>query len=90
MECKKKLKKVDVDARDLLELIHWARRYADMRCTWVPGDFNKIYDKIIIKNPWITDLEFVDKYLTENGRYFPYAVHGNFKEINDEIQSRCF
>lgn len=74
----KKLRKVCVKADHLLELIHWARRYADRRCTWVPNDFNKIYDEIMTQHPFLKDHEFKDKTLTENGKYFPYAKDGNF------------
>lgn len=42
---KKKLKKVSILTEHLIELIHWARRYADRRSTYVPSEFNKIYNQ---------------------------------------------
>ncbi len=39
---RKTLEKVSIKGEYLLELIHWARRYADRRSTFVPSDFNKI------------------------------------------------
>lgn len=90
MRPKQKLKKVSISANDLIELIHWARRYADCRVTWVPNDFNKIYDRIMDEYPFMKEYEFIDESLTENGKYFPYAKDGKFLEIHEEFQSRCF
>lgn len=70
---------VSIDARNLLELIHWARRYADKRCTYVPDDFNRIYNEIMSQYPLLKEHEFLDKTLAEDGKYFPYATIGIVK-----------
>lgn len=79
MKAKEKKEKVIIDTKHLLELIHWARRYADMRCTYVPSDFNRIYDSIMKEYPYLKSMEFKDETLIENGRFFPYATDGDYK-----------
>lgn len=86
----KKPKKVSVDCESLLELIHWARRYVDGRYTGVSSDFNRIYDQIMNENKALKDDEFIDETLVEKGKYFPYAVEGDFSSLTRKIQSRCF
>lgn len=80
VKTKKKLRKVSIKGSDLLELIHWARRYADRRSTFVPSDFNRIYDEIMTQYPFLKEHEFIDETLSENGRYFPYAQDGDYNE----------
>lgn len=80
MKPNKKLRKVSISGTDLLELIHWARRYADRRCTFVPKEFNRIYVDIITKYPFLKEHEFIDKTLTENGKFFPFAQDGMYSE----------
>lgn len=80
MSNKKKLKKVSIRGDHLLELIHWARRYADRRCTFVPLEFNRIYDEIMDKYPFLKEHEFHDKTLTSDGKFFPYAQDGMYNE----------
>lgn len=38
---------IEIEERDLLDLIHWARRYCDGRMTYAPSSFNKIYQRLI-------------------------------------------
>jgi hypothetical protein len=85
----KKLKKVSVSGEKLLKLIHWSRRYVDMRLTWVPNEFNEIYDEIMEQYPFLSEHEFRDETLFENGKHFPYATNGDFEETTKKIQSRC-
>lgn len=70
------LPKVTIDARHLLELIHWARRYADKRITYVPDDFNRIYNEIMCEYPFLKEHELLDKTLADDGKNFPYATAG--------------
>ena len=81
----KKKTTVNIDSKHLLKLIHWARRYVDGRRTYVPSDFNNIYDVIMSKNPELKSLEFVDQTLTENGKYFPHATDGDYGVIRDVL-----
>lgn len=50
-----------------------------MRCTYVPSDFNRIYDSIMKEYPYLKSMEFKDETLIENGRFFPYATDGDYK-----------
>jgi len=84
----KKLKKVSVRGEYLLELIHWARRYADRRCTFVPSEFNKIYTEIMTQYPFLKEHEFIDETLYENGKFFPYAQDGDFNENTGRYDAR--
>jgi len=78
---------VAVRVDHLLSLIHWARRYADGRMTWVPRDFNEIYFIITNQYPYLKNLEFQDKLLTHDGRHFPYAQDGSSLEKNDKFDA---
>jgi len=80
-----KQERLQIDTKHLLKLIHWARRYADLRCTYVPSDFNEIYDCIMIEYPHLNNRDIKDEVLYENGKNFPYATDGDFGII-----SRCF
>lgn len=87
---KKRLRKVYVEGKSLLELIHWARRYADMRSTWVPNDFNQIYDQIMAQYPFLKEHDFHDKALHCEGKNFPYATNGIASENERDYTSVCF
>lgn len=84
----KKLKKVSIKGEYLIELIHWARRYADRRCTFVPSEFNKIYAEIMNDYPFLEDHEFKDVTLYENGKFFPYAQDGEYDENTGNFDAR--
>lgn len=74
------IEKVSININDLLELIHWARRYADRRCTFVPREFNRIYMDILSQYPFLKEHEFIDKTLTDDGKFFPLAQDGMYDE----------
>jgi hypothetical protein len=78
----KKRAKIKVTEHDILYLIHWARRYCDGRKTFVPTDFNKIYDRVMADNPHLEDKDRMDVALTEDGKFFPYAQDGMYPQIN--------
>lgn len=63
-----KYKKPIISQEDLLELIHFSRRYCDGRMTNVPMVFNEIYARLLRENPWI-EKEQIDN-TTKN---FPYC-----------------
>ena len=67
--------------KDLHELIFWARRYCDGRCTYAPSSFNEVYQRMVQLFPEIKVLDKnIDTILTENGKFFPYAQDGMYCE----------
>lgn len=70
--------KVEIEEKDLLDLIHWARRYCDYRSTYAPSSFNQLYDKIVHFNPSIKDEDEFDPTLMDEGKFFPYAQDGHY------------
>lgn len=66
---------------DIAEILYWARRYCDGRATYAPFSFNRTYDRILSKFPEIKDIDkYVDKTLTEQGKFFPYAQDYMYRE----------
>jgi hypothetical protein len=55
------------------ELIYWARRYCDGRHTYAPSAFNDILLLIMNRYPDIEEGVHVDKTLTKDGAYWPWA-----------------
>lgn len=69
--------------KDLHELIFWARRYCDGRCTYAPSSFNQVYERMRKIYPEIKELDKnIDTILTEKGKFFPYAQDGMYNESN--------
>lgn len=77
---------VEIRIQDLLDLIHWARRYCDYRRTYVPSDFNRIYDRIKERYPDLKDE--MDETLMENGKFWPYAQDGQYNEKTGNFDAR--
>ncbi len=69
---------LQIEQEDLLDLLHWARRYCDRRSTYAPSEFNKIYDALILKYPFIQDKDRMDETLMDKGKFFPYCQDGMF------------
>ena len=71
-----------IDLEDVLELIHWARRYCDGRATYARSRFNQLYDKIVQLNPTISikEKDQFDQTLKDKGKYWPYAQDGQYNE----------
>jgi hypothetical protein len=69
---------VEIELEDLLDLIHWARRYCDGRATYAPSAFNNLYSKLLLSYPFIQDKDPLDITLTDKGKYFPWAQDGMF------------
>lgn len=81
---------ISVHTRHLLELIFWSRRYCDKRRTYVPSEFNKIYDLIIDTAPFIGEMDIHDATLMNGGEFFPYAQDGDFKKDSNAFDARKY
>lgn len=81
---------VSVHTRHLLELIFWARRYCDHRRTFAPSEFNKVYDTILDKAPFLAEMDTHDITLTSNGKFFPYAQDGDYKPETGAFDARKY
>lgn len=79
---------MEIEEKDLLELIWWARRYCDRRCTYVPSDFNKLYDKIVGMNPSFRNKDKFDRALTDEGKFWPYAQDDMYDEKTGRFDAR--
>lgn len=67
---------IEIEQEDLLQLIHWARRYCDGKCTFDPYEFNSMYRKLRQLNPNLMDADKIDNRLSDDGMQWPYAVEG--------------
>lgn len=76
------MKKIEIEERDLLDLIHWARRYCDGRATYAPSEFNKVYINIRSKFPDTMRKDPFDNTLKDKGTYWPYAQDGMHNPSN--------
>jgi hypothetical protein len=82
-------KDILIDADDLMELVHWARRYCDGRSTYVPSTFNRIYDCLRSKHPdLIRCKDQFDKTLKDKGVYWPHAQDGMYNEKTGDFDAR--
>lgn len=80
---------VTISQEDLIELIHWARRYCDGRSTYAPTRFNQLYQRIRSQYPDLLRCkdEF-DQTLKDKGKYWPYAQDGMFDEKTGHYEAR--
>jgi hypothetical protein len=74
----KRMPKIEILEKDLLELIFWARRYCDRRSTYAPTEFNWLYERICGLYPDITVKDQFDDTLYNNGECWPYAQDGQY------------
>lgn len=82
-------KKIPVGAKDLSDLIYYARRYCDGRATYAPHTFNEIYARIRSDNPdFIRCYDWQDETLMGDGRYWPYAQDGMYDEETGKFDAR--
>ncbi len=80
---------IKISERDLIDLIHYARRYCDGRSTYSPSEFNQIYSRIRADNPdFIKCYDIKDKTLMNNGEFWPYAQDGMYKKDNKSFDAR--
>lgn len=80
--------KIKIEEHQLLDLIHWARRYCDGRATYSPFSFNQLYENIVQLNPQIKEKDQFDDILMEKGKYWPYAQDGQFNEKTGSYEAR--
>jgi hypothetical protein len=66
-----------IEEYDLLELIHYARRYCDGRYTGAPDNFNAIYDRLRTAAGVTLQEERSDAHVVTS---FPYATYGPDKK----------
>lgn len=79
------IRKLNISEHDILELIHFARRYCDGRKTGVAKEFNEIYDRIRKNNLTYYGFLNLKKLPNEQDnshvcKFFPYAQDGDYDE----------
>ena len=74
--------KIEIEEKDFLDLIYWARRYCDRRRSYAVSDFNTIYDKY--KDHLKHDNKDVTLY--EAGKYWPFAVDLDWPDKTPKIK----
>lgn len=79
---------MNISEKDLLDLIHFARRYCDNRKTPAPNTFNKVYDRIVHVNPTIKEKDKIDETLKDKGKFWPYAQDGSYKDETGYFDAR--
>ncbi len=72
--------KIEINQKDFLDLVHWARRYADGRLTGVPDSFNRIYSWLEKNYPELMSSEQSDAHVVKN---WPYAEEGKHGQQNN-------
>ena len=83
------IKKVHIKESDLIDLIHWARRYCDNRATYAANSFNNIYNRIALEHPdLIRAKDLIDETLKEKGKYWPYAQDWNYNDETNVFEAR--
>lgn len=70
--------KIEIEEKDFLQLIYWARRYCDGRSTYVASEFNKLHEKITMEYPEIIQNDQYDSTLYNKGQFWPYAQDGMY------------
>lgn len=78
---------LEIEQEDLLDLLHWARRYCDRRCTYVPHEFNEIYNKLLLSYPFLKDKDRVDQTLMDEGKFFPYCQDGMYNSETNQFNA---
>lgn len=83
----KKRKRISSDEKvieAIREILWMARRYADGRLTFSALSFNDAYD--VLRDCFGDQIEYnnkeVDLTLTGDGKFFPYAQDGQYKELD--------
>ena len=88
-ECEKLQTHVAVLVEDLIDLIHWARRYCDGRATFAPSSFNQVYARIRSAYPDLLRCnDRFDETLMEHGSYWPYAQDGMHDPETGKMDAR--
>lgn len=79
---------MEIEEKNLLDLISWARRYCDGRGTYAPTSFNQVYESIRIRYPNLIEIDQFDFTLMEKGKYWPYAQDAMFNEETGAFDAR--
>lgn len=74
---------VNIESKDLLDLIHWARRYCDGKSTYAPCSFNLLYKKLKALNQDAFKADMFDQTLKDEGAYWPFAQDGMYDPIGN-------
>ncbi len=85
MESRKKVpkeKRIEVSLTDLMDLIHWARRYCDKRATYAPSSFNNLIKRIRSEHESVIMADTFDQTLKEGGLHWPFAQDGMYDSHN--------
>ena len=70
---------IEVEEEDLMDLIHFARRYCDGRSTPSPFTFNMIYERLRDVRPELLQrMDAFDITLKAQGFWWPHAQDGNY------------
>ena len=72
--------KVEIEEKDLLDLIWWARRYCDSRSTFAPTEFNQLYERVVQMYEEIVQKDQFDHILFNKGEFWPYAQDGMYNK----------
>ncbi len=81
--------KVEINREDLMELIHWSRRYCDGRSTYAPKRFNQLYRRLRSAYPDVMRCDDeVDTTLMDKGAFWPYAQDGMFNKETGTYDAR--
>lgn len=76
---------IKITVRQLLDLIHWARRYCNGRSTSSPHDFNLMYWELANRYP---DIVTFDKEKPDNSiEFFPFAQDGMFRKEDNRFNA---
>jgi hypothetical protein len=85
----KQPQQMQISQDDLLELVHWARRYCDRRSTYAPSRFNDLYRRIRSEYPDVMRChDEADVTLMDKGAYWPYAQDGMFNKETGAYDAR--
>lgn len=83
------MKEIEIDHRDLADLIFYARRYCDRRKTYACREFNDIYKRIWSDNPdFIRTYDKMDRILRDQGKFWPYVQDGDYNEETGAFDAR--
>lgn len=80
---------IQISREDLMELLHWARRYCDRRSTYAPSRFNQLYCRLRSAYPDVMRChDEADGTLMDKGAYWPYAQDGMYNKETGAYDAR--
>src|SRR6266436_549572 len=73
---------IEIEEHQLMDLIHYSRRYCDYRMSYAVSNFNQLYDALRDKYPDLFEKQDqFDQTLMDNGKYFSYATDGMIDKV---------